>query len=479
MQVVVHPRAAVVLVDAHGPEAVQLDVVVGEQPVEFLQLLDGQARQLAAVFPGVGRKTFLVLLERDGRGVVDLRTDIGGVVAVVGGVADVLGALREGEVIAHPVRIVGLVFQQVVRDAVGDGQVPVGLHEEHLVGRRAGARAQRRDVVVLDLGVGDLARHHARVEHRMRLGHVGAPGDEHVREVDVAVATGRLVGAEHVHESHDGAGHAQARVRVDVVGQQARLPELRGAIALKDGLLAAAPERQARLVVFPGFPKLAGHQVERFIPFGLAEALVGALERVVVADERLGQAVLTGKDLAQVVALDAVQAAVRIVFRVAVDRDELAVAAFHDDAAATAAEAADRQRFRDGIAVVRLVHLCGASCHGKQRPARGGARHGDGRGLQECSARNVSHAHNPLFFLLLRSGAMPRPAEACHILVCASCSRSSSCSRLRFPLRKARRPILFPARRASRCGWERADRQPRIASRTARSRCTRPCSPWG
>ncbi len=273
-----------------------------------------------------------------------------------------------------------------MRDAVGDGQVPVGLHEEHLVGGRAGARAQRRDVVVLDLGVGDLARHHARIEHRVRFGHVGAPGDEDVRVVDIAVATGRLVGAEDVHESHDGAGHAQARVRVDVVGQQTRLPELRGAITLENGLLAATPERQARLVVFPGFPKLAGHQVERLVPFGLAEALVGALERVVVADKRLGQTILAGEDLAQVVALDAVQAAVRIVFRVAVDRDELAVAAFHDDAAAAAAEAADRQRLRDGIAVVRLVHLRGATRHGKQRTARRGARHRDGRGLQKCSA---------------------------------------------------------------------------------------------
>ena len=224
----------------------------------------------------------------------------------------------------------------------------------------------------------------------MRLGHVRAPRDEDVGLVKVGVAAGGLVGLEHVHEAHHGAGHAQARVRVDVVGQQPRLPELGRAVAFHDGLLAAAPERKAALVVLPGLLQLAGHQVQRLVPRRLAQAFLRALGGLVVADERRGQTVLAVQDLRQVVALDAVEPAVRPVVGVAGHRNQPAVLHFADDAASAAAETAHRQ-IRLAGAVGRCARLpaAGAAHERRHGACRGGAGQCDGGGLDEQSPGNV------------------------------------------------------------------------------------------
>ena len=281
--------------------------------------------------------------------------------------------------------VVLLVLNQVVGQAVRDGQVSVVLEEDHLVGRGAGARPERAYVDVLDIGIGDLARHHARVQHRMRFGHVRAPGDEHVGVVDVGVAAGRLVGLEDVHEAHDGAGHAQARVRVDVVGKQARLPELRRDIPLGDGLLAGSPIGQTALVGFPGLAELGSHQVEGLGPRGLAEALVRPLQGVVIADQRLGQTVLTVQDLAEVVSLHAVQAAVGIVLGIAVNADDLAFQRLDDNAAPASAETADGKRLGHRLAVERLVHFWCAACHPGYGAGCSCGGHGNGRRFDEVT----------------------------------------------------------------------------------------------
>ena len=267
--------------------------------------------------------------------------------------------------------VVLVVHDEVVRDGVGDGNIAARTEGEHLVGRGRGARGHGGHIVVAHVSIGELAGRQARVQHGMGLGHVGAPGDEDVGLVDVGVAAGRLVGLEDVHEAHDSRGHAQARVGIDVVGKQTRLPELRRAVALHDGLLAASPEGQAALVGLPRVAQLARYQIEGLVPGGLAQAIGRALGGLVVANERRGEAVLAVQRAGQIVALHAVEAPARAVLRVARDRDHLAVLGLHDDAAAAAAEAAHAHG----------LHGVAARC-GRVSPGTGERRaagHGAGR----------------------------------------------------------------------------------------------------
>ena len=64
MQVVVHPRAAIVLIHAHGPQAHHTQIGVGEHFAQIGEILDGNARKLARVFERVVRQTRGVLLKR-------------------------------------------------------------------------------------------------------------------------------------------------------------------------------------------------------------------------------------------------------------------------------------------------------------------------------------------------------------------------------------------------------------------------------
>ena len=356
-----------------------LAALVGEHLGQLLDILGRHAGKLGGVLQGVGGQTRGEGFESDGLHIVDGLADVALVVAVVGGVADVLGALLELHVVGHEVVVVLVVHDEVVRDGVGDGDVAARAEGEHLVGRGRGASGHGGHVVVAHGLVGELAGRQARVQHGMGLGHVGAPGDEDVGLVDVGVAAGRLVGLEDVHEAHDGRGHAQTRVGVDVVGEQARLPELRRAVALHDGLLAASPERQAALVGLPRVAELARHQIERLVPGGLAQAVGRALGGLVVTDERGGQAILAVQRAGQVVALHAVQATARAVLRVARDRDHLAVLGLHDDAAAAAAETAHAHGLH-GVAARGCRVPAGA---GERRAAGHGAgsgRRGEGHG---------------------------------------------------------------------------------------------------
>ena len=169
----VHPCAAVVLVHAH----------LGQ----LLEVLDGHAGELRGVLEGVGFQARGVLLEGDRAHRVHLRADLALVVAVLEGVADVLGALLELQVVVHEGLVVLLLRHEVVCDAVRDGEVGVRMEDHRLVGARARARSDGAEIVVLHALARELAGRQARVQHGVRFGHVGAPGDEHVGFVEVAV----------------------------------------------------------------------------------------------------------------------------------------------------------------------------------------------------------------------------------------------------------------------------------------------------
>ena len=200
------------------------------------------------------------------------------VVAVFVSISDVLSARFELQVILDELLVIGFILDKVMSNAVCYSEIAVVAEHDNLVGSGRSARAERRDIVVLHIGVADLTSHDTRVKHRMCLGHVGAPGDEDIGIVDISIAASRLVGLEHVHETHDGTRHAQTSVGIDVVGKQPCLPELCLRIALDDGLLARTPECQAALVGFPGFAQLLCNQIKRLSPCGLSEALISPLQ---------------------------------------------------------------------------------------------------------------------------------------------------------------------------------------------------------
>ena len=174
----------------------------------------------------------------------------------------------------------------------------------------------------------------------MRLCHVGAPGNEDVGIVEVLIATGRLVGLEHVHEADNGARHAHARVGVDIVGKQAGLPELRSKVTFRNRLLATAPKRQATLVLLPRFAQLGRNELERLFPACLTQAAFGTLGTGVVANKRRGETVFPVQDFAQIITLHAVQAAIRLIVGIAGNRCDLPVFRLDQHAASAPAETA-------------------------------------------------------------------------------------------------------------------------------------------
>ena len=241
-------------------------------------------------------------------------------------------------------------------------------------------------------------RSESRIEHRVRLGHVGTPGDEHVGIVEIFIATGGLVGLEHVHETDDGARHAHARVRIDIVGKQAGLPELRGKVAFRNRLLAAAPKRQTALVFLPCFAQLGRHELERFFPTCFAQAAFGALGASVIANKRRSQAIFSIQNLAEVIALHAIQATIRLVVGITGDSSDLPVFRLDQHAAAAAAETAHcGMRLRIARALLPRIGLAGAC---RQTAACRRHRSSDRRSLHEIASRNIHGVHLPLITVL-------------------------------------------------------------------------------
>lgn len=157
---------------------------------------------------------------------------------------------------------------------------------------------------------------------------------------------------------------------------------------------------------FPGLPELGGDQVERLVPRGLAEALGGALQRVVVADERGGQAVLAVQDLCQVVAFHTAQTAVGAVLRVAHNGGDHAVLDVGEDAAPSSAETADAlvNTISGGLARVGQGRPGASLPNDRRHGARcGGDCKCDGGALDEIPSRKL-HEMSPFSSLFCSLG---------------------------------------------------------------------------
>ena len=158
--------------------------------------------------------------------------------------------------------VVGPALQQEVRDAIGDGQVTLRVEGQIVVAvlRRSGAT--RTDIDERDLLATRAAVDDPRKEHRVHLGGIVAPHDEHIAGIQVLVAAGRFVDAVAADEAGHRGGHAEARVRVDVVVRQPAFHQLLRRIALGDRPLAGPVDGEAfRSVVNP-----LGDDVQRLVP---------------------------------------------------------------------------------------------------------------------------------------------------------------------------------------------------------------------
>jgi len=422
------------MIEPHGPErhdlAFALGVVVGELLQLLFVLLERlfavTARELGDEVEGVGLERLFEVPERD----LPVLTSAGGVLLLdavgllgiqthrdglfAGQLDDALAcagvelALERGLVVAaHTVADVGrtggedavLVDELLVvlaslddlaSDVVPDRQVRLRLEDDLEIGdlrRRVVVGAQVDDAIVaaLDALVGD-----ARPQHRMHLRHVRAPGHDGVGELDVVVAARRLVDAEGLNEPGHRRRHAVARVGIEVVAAPAGLDHLGGDVALLDGVLPGAHDRDAsRTELLVVTLELRRHLVERPLPGDLDEVALLVERAVLHAQQRLGQPVLAIEDLRVVVALGTQQAAVDRRVRIAFDRNDAPGLRGDLDAASDAAESTGALVPRPALLVVDAALRAGSA----NRNANGHGRRCSDAGLDEISTR-LLHGHS-------------------------------------------------------------------------------------
>lgn len=178
------PRAVRGLVEAHGPAAGPLPRLA-DQPGGLPDVVLGDAGDLG---DGGGREA---------------GEEGGHLLPAVGVAGDEVG-----------VRVPVLVQQ--VQQPVQQGQIGARLDLQEQVGLGRGGGAARVDDD--QLGAGRLHPvHHAQEEDGVAVGHVGADDEEEIGAVEVLIRPRRPVGAERQLVSGARAGHAQPRVRLDLV----------------------------------------------------------------------------------------------------------------------------------------------------------------------------------------------------------------------------------------------------------------------
>ena len=220
-------------------------------------------------------------------------------------------------------------LDELLGDAVGDGEVGLRAEFQIVIGEFRGARAAGAEVDDGDFLAALPAVEDARKQHRVHLRHVVSPHEQHVAGVEIVVTAGGLVHAVGRDVAGDGGGHAKAGVGLDVVVGQAALHELGGGVAFGNRRLAGGVETETRRV----FHDALGDDVDGLLPGNF-------LQHAIAAEHRIGEAVLAVEDAADVVALHAEQALVHRGIRVAGDGDDFPILHADLHVAAGAAEPA-------------------------------------------------------------------------------------------------------------------------------------------
>ena len=351
---VVDPRAARVLVEAHRPVGDDLLLRIGVELGEPLEILLRYAGHLGGVVERVGFEQLLVFLEADlvlhAAGI--LRAVLAGLVRGVDGldfervgrpqaVADILDRTRELDVLLDEFLVHRAGIHDVILDVIEDREIRLRRENQRIVGELERAVLEGREYVHFAAGMREPAIGEARPQDRMHLRHVRAPQDEGVGEFEIVVAPHRLIDAESADEAGDGGGHAVARVRIEIVGAETALDQFGRRIAFPDRPLSGPEhaDRRRAGALQRGLEFLC-HDREGFVPGDGREVAVLVVLAVLLAQQRLCQAILPVHDLGQEIALDAVEAAIDRGIRIALRGDDTTVLRADDDAASGAAEPA-------------------------------------------------------------------------------------------------------------------------------------------
>ena len=284
-------------------------------------------------------------------------------------------------------------LHDVVGDVVQDRQIGLRLEDHAMVGQFEAAMLEGRQHVDLGARLGQAGIGQARPQDRVHLGHVRAPQHERIGVLEVVVAAHRLVCAEGADEGADRRRHAVACVRVDVVGAETGLVQLRCRIAFEYGPLTGTEHADAGGQLFRGQPLVAleiildrglpllGHDVEGLVPGDRFEIAFLVELAVLLAQQRLGDTVLAVHDLGQEIALDAVQATVDRRIRIALGGDHAVTLGTHEYRTAGAAETAGRL-----VPANVLVLLGSNGLDTGDGDAGSGGGGSDGIGLDEFTA---------------------------------------------------------------------------------------------
>ncbi|MCY1408898.1 hypothetical protein D9M71_242300 [compost metagenome] len=111
-----------------------------------------------------------------------------------------------------------------MQQAVEQGEVGARAYLQEQVGLVRGGGAPGVDDDQAGAGLDPV--HHAQEQDRVTVGHVRTADEEQVGAVEVLVGAGRRVGTERELVAAAGAGHAQARVGLDLVGADETLGQL-------------------------------------------------------------------------------------------------------------------------------------------------------------------------------------------------------------------------------------------------------------
>ena len=131
-----------------------------------------------------------------------------------------------------------------MRDAIGNRQIGLRLHQQHVVGLLAGPCVSCRQINQLDLLPTQPTVDHPAEQHGVHLGEVVSPQDKGIAMVEVVVTVVRLINAISADVPRHRRGHAQPGIRVDVIVAKPPLHEFIGGVAFRNGPLPRAIESE-------------------------------------------------------------------------------------------------------------------------------------------------------------------------------------------------------------------------------------------
>ncbi len=190
----------------------------------------------------------------------------------------------------------------------------------------------------------------------MRISRIGADDEHHLGQVDILVAGRRRIGAQRLLVAGHRAGHAQARIGIDIVGADQALGELVEDVVILGQQLAGNVEADAvRAMLGDGIGEFFRHEIEAGIPGGALARGIALRAQFRMKRARLLLQQGAGRQV-QRAALGAQAAEVGRVLGIALHAQHLPAVGFDDHAAAHAAVAAGRPGLPE------FAHAAFASC---------------------------------------------------------------------------------------------------------------------